>query len=75
MNLRIFRRDQRASTKHLCLVWLIKKKEVNSRFAVTVARLQQCTQRNHLKRLLREIARNSSLGSCLGLDIILIARG
>lgn len=30
---------------------------------------------NHLKRLLREIARNSSLNSCLGLDIILIARG
>lgn len=74
---RIFRRGKRASTKHLCLVWLIKNKKVNSRFAVTVARLQYgARQRNHLKRLLREIARNSSgLNSCLGLDIILIARG
>lgn len=73
---RIFRRGKKGfdQTPMSCLAY--KKKERLILVLQSNAKNQYgCTQRNHLKRLLREIARNSSLNSCLGLDIILIARG
>lgn len=72
---RVFKKGKRANTRYLSLSWFERRQKTKARLGVAVAKnTYGAVQRNRLKRLLREVFRQSDLAEYGQMDFVLVAR-
>ncbi|HKZ72080.1 MAG TPA: ribonuclease P protein component [Nitrospirota bacterium] len=71
----IYRNGRRRANRHFVLYY-IKNNLGYSRFGISVSRkLGGAVKRNRIKRIIREIVRLREDARCMGVDMVIVARG